>query len=57
MTRGYYRPAIDTLRRLQRAAEANLATLAKDAEIPENRRLTNKNNSRTIPEVPVIESK
>ena len=40
MTQRYYRPAIDTLRRLQRAAEVNLTNLTKDEEITENRRLT-----------------
>jgi len=29
MTSRYYKPAIETLRRLQRAAEANLGILAK----------------------------
>lgn len=37
MTQKYYRPAIDTLRRLQRAAEVNLTTLTKDEQIHENR--------------------
>ena len=34
MTQRYYRPAIDTLRRLQRAAEANLGTLGVSVEVP-----------------------
>ncbi|HEY2118476.1 MAG TPA: tyrosine-type recombinase/integrase [Candidatus Acidoferrum sp.] len=48
MTERYYKPAIETLRRLQRDAKANLAILAKDGEIPENRRLTKVHSSCTI---------
>ena len=50
MTQRYYRPAIDTLRRLQKAAEANLAVLATDDQIPTNRRLSNGYTSDTIQE-------
>ncbi len=54
MTARYYKPAIETLRRLQRAAEVNLQLLAKEGEIPENRRLTNGASSGQIQDaVPV----
>jgi hypothetical protein len=50
ITQRYYRPAIDTLPRLQKAAEANLEKLAKKEQIPETRRLLNGYTSDTIQE-------
>ena len=43
MTQKYYRPGIDTLRRLQQVAETNLGTLTGPIELP---RLTFKSDSR-----------
>jgi integrase len=57
MTQRYYKPAIDTLRRLQRAAVAQLEVLAKDPENTQIPGLPFEGNSSTISNVAIVSTK
>ena len=50
MTQKYYRPALETLRRLRRAAESQFALLTNEGEITQNRLLVNGAGTGPTPE-------
>ena len=57
MTQLYYKPAIDTLRRLQRAAVAQLEVLARETENTQIPGLPFEDNSSTISNVAIVSTK